>query len=133
MKSIKLLIFSSLLLFQFSCSTEPENDYITYKIHVDNIEHPDTISVNDTLAIKFYGFVGSNGCHGFSHFEEHKGPQELEITVWGAKPDFEKVCPAVLVYLEGKEYNTLLSKRGLLQIKVVQPDNSFLVDTIYVE
>ncbi|MCU0332694.1 MAG: hypothetical protein MUC75_04935 [Ignavibacteriaceae bacterium] len=50
---------------------------------VDSLSRPDTISVNDTLKIKFYGFVGPNGCHKFSYFEEQKILNVLELTVWG--------------------------------------------------
>jgi len=133
MKSIKLLIFSFLLLFQFSCATEPEYNYVTYKINVDKIVHPDTVSINDTLVIEFYGFVGPDGCHRFSHFEKHETQNQMDFTVWGSKPDFETACPAVMVYMNGTEYKTLVNQTGLHQIKVHQPDNSVLIDSIFVE
>ncbi len=72
MKVLWLFVFGSALLIQYSCSTEPENDYTYFKIMVDSLSHPDTISVNDTLKIKFYGFVGPDGCHKISRFEEQK-------------------------------------------------------------
>ncbi len=50
MKALWLFIFGSvLLLHDNSCSTEPENDYTYFKIMVDSISHPNTISVSDTL------------------------------------------------------------------------------------
>jgi hypothetical protein len=133
MKALWLLIFSSVLFFQYSCSTEPEENYVAYKIKVDNITHPDTISITDTLIIKFYGFVGPDGCHRFTHVEEHKKTDQLEITVWGSRPNFETVCPTVLVYLDGKEYKTVLNQIGTYQIRVNQPDDSFLNDSVYVQ
>ncbi len=133
MKALRLFIFTSVLLSQFSCSTEPEDNYVSYKINVDNITQPDTISTNDTLRIKFYGFIGPDGCHRFSHFEEHEKTNELEITVWGSKPNFETVCPTILVYLDGKEYKTVLNHGGLYHVKINQPDNNILLDSVYVQ
>lgn len=133
MKTLWLFVFGSVLLLQYSCSTEPENDYTYFKIMVDSLSHPDTISVSDTLKIKFYGFVGPDGCHKFSHFEENKKPNELELTVWGSKPNFQTVCPEVLVYLDGEEYKTVFNQIGNYQIKINQPDNSILLDSVYVQ
>lgn len=133
MKALWLFIFGSVLLTQYSCSTEPENDYTYFKIMVDSISHPGTISVNDTLKIKFYGFVGPNGCHKFSRFEEHKNNNVLELTVWGSKPNFQAACPEVLVYLDGKEYKTVFNQAGLYHIKIIQPDNSVLLGSVNVQ
>ncbi|HSW55119.1 MAG TPA: hypothetical protein VLH59_08520, partial [Ignavibacteriaceae bacterium] len=102
MKAFKLFIISFILLFQYSCSTEPENDYTYFKIMVDSLSYQDTISVSDTLKIKFYGFVGPDGCHKFSRFELHKKTNDLELTVWGSKPDYPTACPEILVYLDGE-------------------------------
>jgi len=133
MKALWLFIFSSVLLFQYSCSTEPENDYTYFKIMVDSISHADTISVSDTLKIKFYGFVGPDGCHEFSRFEVHKKTNELELTVWGSKPNFQTACPEILVYLDGEEYKTVINQIGNYQIKINQPDNRILLDSVYVQ
>jgi hypothetical protein len=133
MKALWLFIFGSVLLLQYSCSTEPENDYTYFKIMVDSISHPGTISVNDTLKIKFYGFVGPNGCHKFSRFEEHKNNNELDLMVWGSKLNFQTACPEVLVYLDGKEYKTVFNQAGLYHIKINQPDSSILLDSVYVQ
>ena len=133
MKAFKLLIIAFILLSQYSCSTEPENDCTYIKIMVDSLSHADTISVNDTLRIKFYGFVGPDGCHKFSHFEEQIISNELELTVWGSKPDFQTACPEVLVYLDVEEYKTVFNQAGLYHIKINQPDNSILLDSVYVQ
>jgi len=133
MKTLMLVIISSILLFLYSCLTEPEDKYIAYKIQVDSITHLDTISIIDTLIIKFYGFIGSDGCHRFSHFEEHEITNELELTVWGSKPNFETVCPTVLVYLDGNEYKTVINQIGIFQIRINQPDGRFLIDSVYVQ
>ena len=133
MKTLWLFVFGSVLLLQYSCSTEPENDYTYFKIMVDSLSYQDTISVSDTLKIKFYGFVGPDGCHKFSHFEAHKKTNDLELTVWGSKPDFQTACPEILVYLDGEEYKTVFNQAGLYHIKINQPDNSILLDSVYVQ
>lgn len=133
MKIFTSLIFIIIIFFQYSCSTEPDDNYVPYKIRVDSITHPDTISVDDTLAIKFFGFVGPNGCHRFSHFEKHSTQNEFEFTVWGSRPDFETVCPAVMVWMNGTEYKTVIKQTGIYQIKIKQPDNTALIDTIFVQ
>lgn len=113
-----------------SCSTEPENEYSRYKIKIDEITM--TISANDTLVIKFDGFVGPDGCHRFKEFVVIKENYNIGITVWGEKPNFETVCTQALVFLDGKEYKILLNKSGTYNIIVHQPDNSVLKDSIYV-
>jgi len=133
MKALWSLIFGSVLLLQYSCSTESENEYTYFKIMVDSISHADTISVSDTLKIKFYGFVGPDGCHEFSRFEVHKKTNELELTVWGSKPNFQTACPEILVYLDGEEYKTVINQIGNYQIKINQPDNRILLDSVYVQ
>ncbi|GBD90445.1 hypothetical protein BMS3Abin04_01162 [bacterium BMS3Abin04] len=69
MKTIKFIIFLILLVLLNYCSTEPGNDYVDFKIKVDSVAVPDTISVNDSLIIKFYGMVGTNGCPRFKYFK----------------------------------------------------------------
>lgn len=116
-----------------SCSTDPEESkYITYKIKVDKISHPDTLNINDTLSIKFWGIVGFDGCHDFKNFEANIQNNEINITVWGTKPNYDTACPAVIVYLEGKEYKTLLQQTGNYKIIINQPDNSTLESSLIV-
>ncbi len=84
------------------------------------------------MTILFDGFVGSNGCHRFSHFEVNEKVSELQITVWGSKPNFNTVCPTVIVNLD-KKYKTMFKQIGIKKIVVHQPDNSLLVDSVFVQ
>ena len=129
---ISSILFSSLFLLSF-CTTEPNEDYISYKIKIDKVTIPDTVSVTDTLSIIFDGTVGGDGCHHFKNFEVLKNLNEINITVWGEKPNFETVCPAVMVYLEGKEYKMVISKSGLYKVIIHQPDNTVFIDSVYVK
>ena len=133
MKMFKCLLIIFVVLLQHSCTTEPENDYINFKIKVDKLTHPDTVSVSDSLTILFDGFVGPNGCHRFTHFEVNQKVNELEITVWGSKPNFDTACLAVMVNLGGKEYKILLKQKGIHRIVIHQPDNSLLIDSVFVQ
>lgn len=133
MKVLICLLIIFVVLLQYSCTTKPENDYINFKIKVDKLTLPDTVSVNDSLSIIFDGFVGSDGCHRFTHFEVNEKVNELEITVWGSRPNFDTVCPTVMVDLDGKEYKTLLQHKGIHRIVIHQPDNSLLIDSVFVQ
>ena len=133
MKLLKYLLVIFVVLLHYSCTTEPENDYSNFKIKVDKLTSPDTISVNDSLTIIFDGFVGSDGCHRFTHFEVNEKVNELEITVWGSRPNFDTVCPTVMVNLDGKEYKILLKQTGIFRIVIHQPNNSLLIDSVFVQ
>jgi hypothetical protein len=125
-----LLIIVSIL---SSCSTEPEYNYTEYKIKVDSLVHPNAIVLGDTLLIKFYGFVGPDGCHSISRFQEIKKPDEIEIIVWGKKPDFRTACTAVIVEMRGTRYEVIPEQKGLFLIRINQPDDSYLVDCVLVQ
>lgn len=123
-----------LMLTLNSCSTEPtEERYSSYIIKIDSITLPDTISVSDTLIIKFDGTVGTDGCHRFKTFEVVDSNSILDLTVWGEKPNYETACPAVMVYLNGKEYKMKPDRTGEYIIHVNQPDGSVLKDSVFVQ
>lgn len=126
-----LLVILPFIIF-FSCSTEPEKEYIYYLVNVDSIKHPQSVSLNDTITFKLYGTVGSDGCHSFSHFESLTGPFEVDLKVWGKVSSLGSACPAVMVYLEGKEYKVAAKERGIYSIKIHQPDGSVLKDSVII-
>ena len=126
------IILACSLLF-ISCSTEPENDYEKFKIKIDKITIPDTISTNDTLSIKFDGFIGPNGCYRFKNFEVINRPNQIHFTVWGEKPNYESICTDALVFLNEKEYKLKLTTSGTYNFFIHQPDKTILIDSIYVK
>jgi hypothetical protein len=133
MKVFYAILFISALNLFLSCSTtEPESEYTGFKIQVDSLVLSRAISIGDTLIVKFYGFVGPDGCHEFWRFEDRKKNDGVDITVWGRKPLHPTACPDVLVYLEGEEYFTIPTQTGYYKIKVNQPDNSILIDSVSV-
>ncbi len=126
-------ILPMLALFVQACTTttEPAEGTVTFQIKVDSISHPHAIMLGDTAAIRFYGTVGPDGCHSFSHFLVIRQPRAVDFVVWG-KRTIATACPAVMVYLDGRTYRYLPSLRGTLVITVHQPDGSTLRDSLQV-
>ena len=135
MKKYYLPIFLLSLFILNFCTTEPEQDnprYTNFIIKVDKISVPDTISINDSLSINFWGLIGYDGCHQFKEFETRLIGNDLHMTLWGTKPNFETACPAVIVYLDGKEYKSTFEQIGNYEIIIHQPDNSLLIESLVV-
>lgn len=126
-----ILIIFPLAIF-FSCSTEPEKDYINYLVRVDSLRHPQSAYLNDTITFRLYGVIGTDGCHSFSHFESQTNPLELDLKVWGKVRSLGSACPAVMVLLEGKEYKFQAKERGIFRINIRQPDGSVMKDSVFV-
>ena len=127
MKIIFLTVLS-LCIFSYARSGS-DTKYETFIVHVDSISHSGNVRVGDTIKIGFYGTIGTDGCHSFSHFEEYIGESSIELTVWG-KRSMDEICPAVMVYLEGRQYCFLARRVGKLQIRINQPDSTILKDSL---
>ena len=117
-----------------SCSpTEgPSTDPVMFQVKVDSIAHVPSIVLGDTADIRFFGTVGTDGCHSFSHFLVIRQPTSVDFAVWG-KRTMASFCGDVMVYLNGNTYRYIPSQRGTLQISVHQPDGSTLKDSLVVE
>lgn len=130
---IKLAYIFIILSFFIGCSTEPRKDeMVEYIVKVDSLTHSSYLSKYDTIKIKLYGIIGPDGCQSFSHIEDKKQPLHLDLTVWG-KSISSNTCPAVMVYLDGKEYKTLATQSGVYKIIIHQPDRSILVDSLIIK
>lgn len=134
-----LVIFQmSFLLIPFlfiNCSTtvDPADVKIGFKIQIDSIKVADTVSLSDSVSIKFYGTVGPDGCHIFKMFDVIKGANETNITVWGEKPNYDTICPAVMVYLNGKELKLKFTQTGNHTVKIHQPNGAVLSKNVLVK
>jgi hypothetical protein len=113
------------------CSTEPGNTPILFRVRVDSVQVPSSVCLNDTIAIRLFGTIGGDGCYSFSHFEASRQAHILSLTVWG-KLTPASVCPAVMVYLDGKEFRFVANDGGTQYINIHQPDGSKLVDSVRV-
>lgn len=131
MKTILLLVLTFLVLW-LGCSTEPDKLPELYKVKVDSISHTPFGATGDTLVLQLYGTIGNDGCSSFSCIEDIKQPLQLDLTVWGQRSPSD-VCPAVMVYLDGKTYKWIVTQQGSFVINIHQPDNTILKDTIIIK
>lgn len=129
MKLNAFILFVAMALL--SCSTEPSREPFLFVVQVDSIAHPSSVSLNDTIAIKLYGTIGTNGCYSFSYFDDKLQPLRLDLTVVGER-SASTVCTAVMVYLDGKEYRCVAQQKGWFSINIRQPDESRLRDSVFV-
>lgn len=131
MKNILILLLTTVALC-LGCSTEPENSTELFKVKVDSISSPTFGALSDTLVLRLYGTIGNDGCYSFSHIEDTRQPLKLDLTVWGEHSS-AGACPAVMVYLDGKEYKWVATHTGWFVINIHQPDNSILSDSMIIK
>lgn len=131
MKSIHLILLA-VVVFLNGCPTEPEKVPVQFIVKVDSISHSSFAAATDTVTIRLFGIVGSDGCHSFSRFEDWRQPMQLDLTVWGHR-SLANVCPAVMVYLDGKEYKFVSTQQGRFSINIHQPDGNVLRDSIFIK
>ena len=126
-------IFSIIAVISTSCKKNdpaPTQEY--YVIKVDSIIHPDTITVGDTLKIKFYGLVGNNSCYQFAQWNNSFDVDLIQLTTMGLHY-LDRDCVDGITYLNGAEYQLRGVPKGPYTIKIVQPDNSTLDSPLYVK
>jgi hypothetical protein len=127
------LFFKALIVLMFICSLEScdhKPDYRSFLIKVDSIHVPDTLIANSPFDIEFFGTIGVNGCYSFSDFNIQQDNADLLIEVWGQVDLRQTVCPTVMVYLSGQKITCTFPDPGDYNIKIKQPDNTFLVKQI---
>ena len=115
-----------------SCQNLVENATTEFMIRVDNVVHPSFAASNDSISLRFFGTIGPDGCHSFSHFGVDRSTLQLDITVWGQRST-ASACPAVMVYLGGRQYAFVPGQMGWFKIIVHQPDGSIIRDSIIVK
>ena len=123
-----LLIF---FLFFSNCSKEKFKSY-EFQIYVDSIVFADTIQAGNTLEIEFYGIISCNGCASFERFDTVFSQNSVFIKAIG-KSSGAGVCPTVMVYLDGTILQIVNLTEGEFTIRVGQPDDTELVETVVVE
>ena len=128
---IILLFFISAIFQYCSKSTEPGSVEF-FKIKVDSVESPNSISLGDTVNLRIWGFVGSNGCYSFSNFESSQSNLNLDLTVWGKYTPAD-ACATVIVEMRGSKYSFVPTMPGKFEMAIHQPDGSVLKDTIVVQ
>ena len=132
MKNFKLFVAAPLILFiavqLTSCKEQMEHDY--FLIAVDSISAPNTIDINKPFDLRFYGYIGHNGCYDFDRFVVDKQDELITIEAWGRKNIDIHKCPDVLVNMEGEKLNLMVEKPGNYLIKIKLPGDSIMELTI---
>lgn len=127
-----LTLFSVLVgIFIYSCSTGTDPEYSYFKVKVDSIQVPQDPVVGETINFKLFGTVGGDGCHSFAYFKEDVSDNDSQLVVWGKRKN-ETACPAVMVYLRGKQYPVIAKITGYFKIEISQPDGTTLKDSVWV-
>ncbi len=120
----------SLLLFSGGCNLDVGKRFDL--VLIDSVVLPPTFTATVPTAIKFYGDIGPNGCHTFSHFEANSSDTTLYIKVWKYYEADEKYCPSEIPKLDGRELEAVFTVPRKYLLVIVQPDGSGLIDTITV-
>jgi hypothetical protein len=114
-----------------SCNHEKGYDYFLVK--VDSIQFTNAAVANEPFDINFFGTIAGNGCFSFSNFNVRQDNSDIIIEAWGKAETNVSVCPTVMVYLTGHKVTHSVQYPGNYNIKVKQPDNSWLVRQIIVK
>ncbi len=123
--------FLAVILF-FSCQKSVDNPMTEFVVRVDSVVHATFAASNDTIPLRFFGTIGPDGCHSFSHFAVERSTLQLDITVWGQRSN-ALACPLVMVYLDGRHYDFVPGQMGWFKFNVHQPDGSIIRDSILVK
>ena len=123
---LALMVTSTLLVH---CKKDKETQFI---ILVDSILVADTITVGEDLVIEFFGTIGNDGCHSFSHVEDNSEGNVLAFTMYGVNSG-AKECPDVIVKLDGTTITVSNLTQGDYTIEITQPDQSVLTETFFVK
>ena len=83
--------------------------------------------VGSLIEIDIYGIISYNGCSSFSHCNTYIKDNDLIIEAWKTSDTEAIVCPAVMVYLDQHVTFGRDKLPDSFNIKVKQPDGSFLV------
>jgi hypothetical protein len=133
-KSCSLLIFLLILIWVsgnlMSCSKEPR--YKDFLVKVDSIQahianiYSETF-VGSSVEIDLYGIISYNGCSSFSHCNTYVKDSDLIIEAWKTSDTEAILCPSVMVYLDQHITFDRDKLPDSFNIKIKQPDGSFLV------
>jgi hypothetical protein len=126
----RILFIPFLILLIGAC--ENKADYKSFLVKVDSVQVPTAITSNTPFEIKFYGTISTNGCSSFTNFDVKEESNNIVIEAW-AKADLNAfACPTVIVYLTGHNMTYTIPNKGIYNLKIKQPDNSYLEKQIMI-
>ncbi len=114
-------------------SCQKDEDYEYFLIQVDSVSIPETILANQSFELEFFGYIGYNGCYSFSEFVSEKQNKTILVEAQGKLNVKSTICSDVMVGLNGEKLSLLLKETGNYNLKIKQPDGTFLERQILVE
>jgi hypothetical protein len=128
---IQLMSVVTLFCYLYSCNGGPYQ-VKQFLIKVDSIQVPGVVTSNTPFDIAFFGTVGNNGCFRFEAFRQNFNNNDIYIEAWGSLDYPATVCPAVMVYLDGRKLSMTVTSPGIYNLKIEQPDANPLIKQITV-
>jgi len=133
----KILAFTAAImgiLSVMACESEKGPEYGFYRIPVDSIQVAEDIQAGEPFEIRFYGVVGTDGCHRFSRFDTEMNAAMLWVEVWGRRATGENIaCPDVMVFLDGQPLELTVDQPGEYVLEIRQPEGDPLERVIRVK
>lgn len=127
----KLLLLLIGLFITFSCD-HSTNRFEAFLIKVDSISIPQAISSGTPFNIGFFGTIGGDGCHTFKEFKQTSESNNIILEAWGNLDVQSTACTTVMMFLGGRSMPLTIQTPGVYNLKVKQPDNTFLIRQITV-
>lgn len=102
-------------------------------VKVDSIHLPSEIKSTIPFEIEFFGIIGNNGCYHSGGYLQTSSGNDIIIEAYGTFDFQAKNCPAIMVYLNPNRLIMTIPDQGIYNLKIKQPDGTFLVRQINVK
>lgn len=109
-----------------------DDSFDYYMVEVANIAFQETIFAGQEFNVIFFGTIGNNGCHSFSHFTLKQNDQDIEIEVWGKILKDADICTQNIVSLDNTIKKLTIENVGEYLLKIKQANGSYLEHQIIV-
>lgn len=125
---------SLILLFLIACNSDDSDraGYRYFTLSIDSVSVPDSIQFGEKLVIRYWGYIGPNGCYSFAYFEKRASSDSLFVKVWGKQDTAAFTCHAGEMVLRGEPCSFKNLNRGQYQIISLQPDGSCMKNQVIV-
>lgn len=132
MNKLSLPLVNLIIFYISSCDTVENNkpDVKYFHARVDSLLIPDSVGATDTIYVRLKGYLGENTCYYFSHFEISEIERGTTIKVWGRHV---LNTPCIEIFIGFDEIHKIYNLRtGYFLIKVLNPDNQNIIDSVWV-
>lgn len=130
--AIALLIFAGAFAAAGCDFLGPEVD--EFVIQVDSVQAPGAVSGGAPFEVRFYGFVGPDGCYSFKDFRVSRTQNAADVTVIGQHHQRSGIaCADALVFLDGRPLTIEPPVSDPFTLRVRQPNGTVLTVTVRAE